>query len=87
MIAKPSEIGSYSGHLVYRRALVEAGVPAGVVNILTGGGDVGSALVHHPGVDGVTFTGSSAVGMSIIRFVLDRRTRSLRSARWAARTR
>ncbi len=65
VIAKPSEIGSYSGHLV-RRALVDAGVPSGAINIVTGGGDVGSALVHHPGVDGVTFTGSSAVGMSII---------------------
>ncbi len=65
VIAKPSEIGSYSAHLV-RRALVDAGVPAGVVCLITGGGDVGSALVHHPGVDGVTFTGSSEVGMSII---------------------
>ena len=66
LIIKPSEVGSLSGHLVYR-ALVDAGVPRGVVNIVTGGGDVGSALVHHSGVDGVTFTGSSAVGMSIIR--------------------
>jgi 1-pyrroline-5-carboxylate dehydrogenase len=66
VIAKPSEIGSYSGHLVYR-AFIDAGVPRGVVNIITGGSEVGSALVHHTGVDGVTFTGSSAVGMSIIR--------------------
>ncbi len=65
VIAKPSPVGSYSGHLVYQ-ALVDAGVPPGVVNILTGDGDVGAALVHHPGVDGVTFTGSSTVGMSII---------------------
>ncbi len=65
VIAKPSEIGSYSAHLV-RRAFVDAGVPTGAISLLTGGGDVGSALVHHPGVDGVTFTGSSAVGMSII---------------------
>ena len=64
-IIKPSEIGSLSGHLVYR-ALVEAGVPLGAVNIVTGGGDVGAALVNHPGVDGLTFTGSSAIGMSII---------------------
>ncbi len=64
-IIKPSQIGSLSGHLVYR-ALVDAGVPRGVVNIVTGGADVGSTLVHHAGVDGVTFTGSSAVGMSII---------------------
>jgi 1-pyrroline-5-carboxylate dehydrogenase len=65
-IIKPSEIGSLSGHLVYR-ALVDAGVPRGVVNILNGGGEVGAALVNHPGVDGVTFTGSSVVGMGIIQ--------------------
>ena len=65
VIAKPSEIGSYSGHLL-GRALTEAGVPRGVFNIITGGGELGSALVHHSGVDGVTFTGSSAVGMSIL---------------------
>lgn len=66
LIIKPSEVGSLTGHLVYR-ALVDAGVPPGVVNLVTGGADVGSALVHHSGVDGVTFTGSSSVGMSIIR--------------------
>jgi 1-pyrroline-5-carboxylate dehydrogenase len=65
VIIKPSEIGSLSGHLVYR-ALVEAGVPLGAVNIVTGGREVGAALVAHAGVDGVTFTGSSAAGMSII---------------------
>ncbi len=65
LILKPSEIGSLSGHLIYD-ALVDAGVPKGVVNIITGGAEVGSALVHHGRVDGVTFTGSSAVGMSII---------------------
>ena len=65
-IIKPSEVGSLSGHLVYR-ALVEAGVPMGAVNIVTGGGDVGAALVNHPGIDGLTFTGSSATGMSIIQ--------------------
>jgi 1-pyrroline-5-carboxylate dehydrogenase len=65
-IIKPSEIGSLSGHLVYR-ALVEAGVPRGVVNIVTGGSEVGAALVNHGGVDGLTFTGSSAVGMAILQ--------------------
>jgi 1-pyrroline-5-carboxylate dehydrogenase len=64
-IIKPSEIGSLSGHLVHR-ALVDAGVPRGVVNIVNGGADVGAALVNHSGVDGLTFTGSSAVGMGII---------------------
>lgn len=65
-IIKPSEVGSLSGHLVYR-ALVEAGVPMGVVNIVTGGADVGSQLVHHNGVDGLTFTGSADTGMSILQ--------------------
>src|SRR5262245_6095720 len=65
-IIKPSEVGSLSGHLVYR-ALVESGVPRGVVNIINGGGEVGAALVNHGGVDGITFTGSSAVGMSILQ--------------------
>ena len=37
-----------------------------MVNIVNGGAEVGAALVNHPGVDGLTFTGSSAVGMSII---------------------
>ena len=68
VIVKPSEIGSYSGHLVYR-AFVDAGVPRGAINILTGGADVGSALVEHPDLDGVTFTGSSRVGLSILRAV------------------
>ncbi len=65
VIAKPSEIGSYSGHLVHR-AFVDAGVPPGAINILTGGAAVGAALVEHPDLDGVTFTGSSEVGMSIL---------------------
>ncbi|BCB83093.1 hypothetical protein Psuf_004060 [Phytohabitans suffuscus] len=42
--------------------VTEAGVPAGVFNVLTGDGRVGAALVDHPGVDKVSFTGSTAVG-------------------------
>ncbi|MDQ7903661.1 aldehyde dehydrogenase family protein [Phytohabitans sp. ZYX-F-186] len=42
--------------------ITEAGVPAGVFNVLTGDGRVGAALVDHPGVDKVSFTGSTAVG-------------------------
>jgi acyl-CoA reductase-like NAD-dependent aldehyde dehydrogenase len=46
--------------------LLEAGVPEGVVNIVHGGGaDVGMALVEHPGVDLVSFTGSTTVGKKI----------------------
>jgi aldehyde dehydrogenase (NAD+) len=45
----------------------EAGFPAGVVNIVTGTGEAGAALASHPGVDKVTFTGSTATGQAIIR--------------------
>ncbi|HWL79043.1 aldehyde dehydrogenase family protein [Microbacterium sp.] len=45
----------------------EAGVPKGVVNLVTGGPEVGQALVYHPRVDKVSFTGSTEVGRSIVR--------------------
>lgn len=46
-------------------AAAEAGVPAGVVNLITGGAQTGDALVRHPGVDKVAFTGSTPVGRHI----------------------
>ena len=46
-------------------ALGVAGLPAGVVNVLPGAGDIGAALVGHPGIDKVAFTGSTAVGKRI----------------------
>lgn len=45
---------------------VAAGFPPGVVNLVTGGPDVGRALVRHPGVDKVSFTGSTEVGREIV---------------------
>ncbi|MFE7762278.1 aldehyde dehydrogenase family protein [Streptomyces sp. NPDC057438] len=45
----------------------EAGIPAGVVNLLTGGAETGRALIDHPGVDKVSFTGSTEVGREIVR--------------------
>ncbi|MFC8669916.1 aldehyde dehydrogenase family protein [Streptomyces sp. NPDC057199] len=47
----------------------EAGVPAGVVSLLTGGAEVGRALVAHSGVDKISFTGSTAVGQEIVKTV------------------
>ncbi|XVV07172.1 aldehyde dehydrogenase family protein [Actinosynnema sp. CA-248983] len=44
----------------------EAGFPPGVVNLVTGGPETGKALVRHPGVDKVSFTGSTAVGREIV---------------------
>ncbi|MDH6198098.1 acyl-CoA reductase-like NAD-dependent aldehyde dehydrogenase [Mycobacterium frederiksbergense] len=49
----------------------EAGVPSGVVNLLTGGPEVGKALVAHRGVDKVSFTGSTEVGQHIARAAAD----------------
>ncbi|WP_369220788.1 aldehyde dehydrogenase [Streptomyces sp. R39] len=47
-------------------ALVEAGLPEGVLSLLLGNGALGGRLVGHPGVDAVTFTGSTSVGRSLI---------------------
>ena len=49
----------------------EAGFPAGVLNITTGGPETGTALVAHPGVDKIAFTGSTVVGKEIMRSAAD----------------
>ena len=46
-------------------ALTEAGLPAGVLNLLIGGSAIGDGIVHHGGVDAITFTGSTGVGRRI----------------------
>lgn len=64
VVIKPSPetvLDSYS----FAEAVVEAGIPAGVVNIVPGGREVGVYLVAHPGVDKISFTGSTAAGRSI----------------------
>jgi aldehyde dehydrogenase (NAD+) len=56
--------------------VVEAGFPPGVVNVVTGyGHPTGSALVEHPGVDKIAFTGSTATGRSIARAAAERNAR------------
>jgi acyl-CoA reductase-like NAD-dependent aldehyde dehydrogenase len=61
-VVKPSELTSGST-LVLGEILMEAGVPAGVVNILVGTGpEVGAVMTSHPDVDMVSFTGSTGVG-------------------------
>ena len=61
-VVKPSELTSGST-LLLGEILIEAGVPAGVVNIVTGTGpEVGAPMTTHPDVDMVSFTGSTAVG-------------------------
>ena len=53
--------------LLLAEAIIEADLPAGVVNIVPAGREVGAYLVEHPGVDKVAFTGSSAAGRLIAR--------------------
>lgn len=47
--------------------ILEAGVPPGVVNIVTGFGDAGATLAAHDGVDKVAFTGSTEVGKLLVK--------------------
>ena len=63
-VFKPSEDAPHSGALLVQ-AFRDAGVPAGVVNLVQGAGPVGEALVSHPGVDAVSFTGSTTTGGKI----------------------
>src|SRR5690606_17123112 len=69
VVFKPSLDCSLSGRMIVEAAL-EAGIPPGVLNLIIGGGDVGQKLIRHPGVQGVAFTGSHDVGMSIARKLL-----------------
>jgi acyl-CoA reductase-like NAD-dependent aldehyde dehydrogenase len=64
VVVKPSEITPVSS-LFLARLADEAGFPPGVINVVTGAGDVGAVLVSHPDVDKVAFTGSTAVGKDI----------------------
>ena len=50
---------------------IEAGIPAGVLNIVTGGPETGKAIVRHPGIDKIAFTGSTPVGKEIMRSAAD----------------
>ena len=67
VVMKPAELTSLSALRIGELAL-EAGLPRGVLNIVTGPGRVvGEALVNHPDVDKVTFTGSPGVGRGIMK--------------------
>lgn len=66
VILKPAEQTPLSA-LRFGELAMEAGLPAGVLNIITGGPETGAALVKHPGVDKIAFTGSTSVGKEIMR--------------------
>lgn len=64
VVLKPAESTPLTA-LKLAEIVREAGLPAGVVNIVTGAGETGAAIVNHPGVDKVAFTGSTSVGKLI----------------------
>ena len=64
VVLKPAEFTPLTA-LLFAELCQEAGLPAGVVNIVTGDGSTGEALVKHPDVDKIAFTGSTEVGRAI----------------------
>jgi aldehyde dehydrogenase (NAD+) len=64
VVLKPAEFTPLTA-LAFAELCQEAGLPAGVVNIVTGDGSTGETLVKHPGVDKIAFTGSTEVGRAI----------------------
>jgi aldehyde dehydrogenase (NAD+) len=74
VVLKPAETTPLTA-LLFAEVCQQAGLPPGVVNILTGAGPTGAALVAHPGIDKVAFTGSTEVGRQIARTVAGTRKR------------
>ena len=68
VVLKPAETTPLTA-LLFAEVCQQAGLPAGVVNIITGDGVTGSHLVNHPGVDKIAFTGSTNVGKAIAKAI------------------
>ena len=71
VVFKPSEITPAVAELMVK-TWEEAGLPAGVLNLVQGGRETGAALVAAPGIDGLLFTGSAKTGMAISKQLLNR---------------
>ena len=71
MVLKPSEIAPLNGMLL-AEVMHEAGVPAGVFNLVNGDGPtVGEAMSRHPGIDMMSFTGSTRAGIAVAKAAAD----------------
>ena len=68
VVLKPAETTPLTA-LLFAEVCQQAELPAGVVNIITGDGATGAALVKHPGIDKIAFTGSTGVGKLIARSI------------------
>jgi acyl-CoA reductase-like NAD-dependent aldehyde dehydrogenase len=85
VVFKPSELTPKVAELTVK-CWIEAGLPAGVLNLLQGARETGIALAAHAGIDGLFFTGSSRTGNACISSSPGARTKSWRW-KWAATTR
>ncbi|MFF4630056.1 aldehyde dehydrogenase family protein [Streptomyces griseorubiginosus] len=65
VVLKPDPRTAVSGGVVFARIFEEAGLPAGLLHVLPGGADVGAAVVEHPQVPVIAFTGSTRAGRAI----------------------
>ncbi|MEN9304371.1 MAG: hypothetical protein RL264_2800 [Bacteroidota bacterium] len=75
VVLKPAETTSLTA-LKLAEIIEESGLPAGVVNIVTGHGDTGAAIVNHEDIDKIAFTGSTAVGKLIQRAIAGTKKKS-----------
>jgi acyl-CoA reductase-like NAD-dependent aldehyde dehydrogenase len=73
-VVKPSELAPLTTIALGEIAL-EAGLPPGVLNVITGLGDTGAALAAHPGVDAIAFTGGAATGRKVMAAASERLAR------------
>lgn len=74
VVLKPSELAPLCA-VRLAEVLIEAGLPAGVLNLVHGGGDAGAAVVEHAGIRAVSFTGSEATGGKVAQACGARRVR------------
>jgi aldehyde dehydrogenase (NAD+) len=65
VVAKPPEVAPF-GMLRFAELALEAGLPPGVLNVVVGGATTGEALVGHPGVDKISFTGGGATARTLM---------------------
>ncbi len=73
VVVKPSDITPVTALLLAERS-AEAGFPPGVINVVTGGAEVGAAITAHPDIDKITFTGGGATARHVARAAADNLT-------------
>ena len=83
VVLKPAETTSLTA-LRLAQIFQEAELPEGVVNIVTGAGETGAALVNHPDIDKIAFTGSTEVGKAIAKAIAQRSAAVSQTSRSAA---